>query len=584
MTPNDSTTRVTGSDGRTIFADNHVAAQLDGQVDPLSRPSEHQWQHVKQNASRTVHRGRAGQLDIFVKHFHSHSLLHRLAGRIGRSDAQVEFEAMEHLLARGVRTLRPLAACWTGPNQWVATEALEPSQDLATWHEDQLDRGDQGRRQIRLATRLLGKLIGRMHACGVLHNDLHCGNVLIDQAADRLELVLTDLHRTSRRRRLSRRSRAMNLAQLLHDRFEFSSRNDRLRFLKSYLRASGAGGSIRGWQRLIEHLSARHRRRQHAKRDRRAMGNNRYFHRMQIGPWKGHVILASKRKLAGSLAAHQKFTLPQWQEALGDIDSLTSGPDVEVVKQSGSGIVVRRRLTIGGVEVDVFIKRPRRKRRWKVLLDCLRTSRTLRAFQLGHALLTRRISTALPLAAFEIRRGPCLKDSILITEAVEAPNMQEFFETWLSKTPKGDTPLTVGQQRHLAQEVLARLGRMLQILHDNSFAHRDLKASNILVLWSPGQRPEVVLIDMDGLKHVWLITTRRKYQGLMRLNVSLLLCDSVNHAGRLRMLLGYLRRPGCGRIDFKPSWRVLELWSARKIRQQIRSRRKKQRAQRRPSN
>ena len=48
------------------------------------------------------------------------------------------------------------------------------------------------------------------------------------------------------------------------------------------------------------------------------------------------------------------------------------------------------------------------------------------------------------------------------------------------------------------------------------------------------------------------------------------------------MLLGYLRRPGSGRIRFKPYWRALEIWSDRKLRQQIRSRRKQQWAVRRP--
>ena len=65
--------------------------------------------------------------------------------------------------------------------------------------------------------------------------------------------------------------------------------------------------------------------------------------------------------------------------------------------------------------------------------------------------------------------------------------------------------------------------------------------------------------------------------------MSLLNCPSVNHAGRLRMLMGYLRRPASGRIDFKPYWRVLEKWSARKLRQQIRSMRKRQRVARRPA-
>jgi hypothetical protein len=69
----------------------------------------------------------------------------------------------------------------------------------------------------------------------------------------------------------------------------------------------------------------------------------------------------------------------------------------------------------------------------------------------------------------------------------------------------------------------------------------------------------------------------------MRLNVSLLKCPVVNRAGRLRMLLGYFRRPGRGPINFKAYWRVLEDWSARKLRRQILSRRKRQKAARRPS-
>ena len=153
----------------------------------------------------------------------------------------------------------------------------------------------------------------------------------------------------------------------------------------------------------------------------------------------------------------------------------------------------------------------------------------------------------------------------------------------LNEARLGDRRMSVPQQRQLAQEVLWQMGRLLQRLHDSGFAHRDLKANNMLVRWSPGEPPEIVLLDLDGLsrrrRH---LTARRKFQGLMRLNVSLLECPVVNHAGRLRMLLGYLRRPGSGRIHFKPYWRMLERWSGRKLRQQIRSRRKRQRAVRKP--
>jgi len=88
------------------------------------------------------------------------------------------------------------------------------------------------------------------------------------------------------------------------------------------------------------------------------------------------------------------------------------------------------------------------------------------------------------------------------------------------------------------------------------------------------------LLELDGLRRVRFLSARARFQGLMRLNVSLLKCPVVNRAGRLRMLVGYLRRPGRGPINFKPYWRLLEDWSARALRRRIRSRRKRQRAAR----
>jgi len=293
--------------------------------------------------------------------------------------------------------------------------------------------------------------------------------------------------------------------------------------------------------------------------------------------------------MAGSRAAEMEFAAEAWREALRRPEALLAdGEGVEVIKDSPSSRVVRRKLRVGTHELDVFIKQYRRKALWKVLADCLRPSRAVRAFRSGHALLARHIPTALPLAALNRRAGPLLHDSILLTEACEGTPLKPFLTTWLARQPRvgaayGGAPLPPAQQWQLAQEVLGQLGRLIQRLHDNNFAHRDLKSGNLMIRWEPGEAPEVVLLDLDGLSRKRHLSTSRRFQGLMRVNVSLLNCPTVNHAGRLRMLLGYLRRPGCGRLDFKPYWRVLETWSQKKIQRQIRSRRKRQRAVRRPA-
>lgn len=562
------------------FADASAEALLRPHLAELHHPDRSAWTLVKKNANRTVYRGQLEGLTVYLKHYHSRSWDHRLRRRMGGSDALREFRFGLYLRDHNVPTATPLAARCDSQGEWLLTQAVAPAEPADVWHDQQRHEGPAGQKRLRRGVAALGTLIGRMHQAGIVHRDLHCGNVLVRTNGQSPRPVLMDLHRAYRRRRLSRRRKAANLALLFHDRYNFTTRTERLRFLKHYIAASGSKGSVRGWLFLIDRFARRHTRRQHAQRDRRTEGDNRYFAPVALpGGWRGNVVLASKRRLGGSQAARVEFEKNDWLEALRDVDSLFTGPDVQIVKDSRSSVIVRRRLRVGAHEVDVFLKRPRQKG-YKALIDCVRSSRPLRAFRLGHALLTRRIATALPLAALERRRGRFLRDSLLITETVPAPHLYDFMNQWLSVPPKGDTPLSVPQQRQLAQEVLWQLGRMLQQLHDNRFSHRDLKATNLRVRWEIGRRPEVVLLDLDGMRRVHVMSAQRKLRGLMRLNVSLLQCPVVNHAGRLRMLLGYLRRPGGGRINFKPYWRVLEDWSARKLRQQIRSRRRRQRRKR----
>ncbi len=565
------------------FADQSAEALLGDHIAQLCRPDGNIWRQVKHSVSRTVYRGQIGGREIYLKHYHSPDLIHRIARRLGASDAMREMRFSRYLAGRGVPTPPVLAAMCSGGVEWFATAALPAAIPADTWHGEQLTRGREGRRNIRRAVVALAEIIGRMHAAGVIHRDLHCGNILVRTDTPEQELVLTDLHRVSRRKKLSRRARAANLAQLLHDRRDFTTRTERLRFLKHYLLAGGSSGTLRGWEIIVDDFARQHTARQNARRDRRIVGNNRYFTKLKLPRgWRGHAVLASKRRLAGSRAAEMVFDAETWKKLLARPEDLFSGEGVTVAKDSPTSFVVRRSLRIGEHDVDVFVKRHRRKRPWKIILDCFRPARSIRAFKFGHALLTRRIATALPLVAVERRAGPGLLDSILITEAVDAPRLNKFLDANLGGPGSAENRLDSAGKHQLAQEVLWQLGRLLQRLHDNNLAHRDLKAPNMLVRWQAGQMPEIVLVDLDGLKHVLHLTARRRFQGLMRLNVSLLKCPSVNHAGRLRMLLGYIRRHGSGRLNFKPYWRVLEEWSAKKLARQISSRRRRQRAARRP--
>lgn len=567
------------NDGSVVFADDAARALLAGCVASLSRPDAEQWEMVKSNPSRTVWRGSISGQRLYIKHFHGTSITHRLSRALGRRRAVQEMRFAMLLSQASVETAPVLAVGFGEAREWIVTAAVEPAVAGDAWHRQMLCGDAAGQRRIRQATGQLAEMVARMHSAGLVHRDLHCGNLLVLEGPQP-RLVLMDLHRTAVCRRLTRHQRAANIAQLMHDRLDCTTRAERLRFLKRYLAASGCGGGIRVWQGLIGRLAQRHRQRQFARNDKRTMRSNRYFLPIALsGGWRGQVMLESRKPAFATPATQARFTLDDWKNSLGDVERLFAG-GATVVKDSQSGLVVRRKLNVGACELDVFIKRPRRKKPYKTIIDCFRPARALKAFALGHSLLNRQIPTALPLAFLQRRVGPFLVDSILITETVPGMRLDEFLSSLLARVAR-PTKVTAAQHRQLAQQVLGQMGKMLQRLHDNNFAHRDLKETNMIVRWEAQRDPQVVLLDLDGLKKCRRITTRRRFQGLMRLNVSLLRCPPVNHAGRLRMLLGYLRRPGSGRINFKPYWRILEQWSARKLKQQINSQRKRQKAIRR---
>ena len=84
-------------------------------------------------------------------------------------------------------------------------------------------------------------MTARLHDAGFLHIDFHPGNILVRFAADdEPELVMIDLDALRKSRRLTWKAARQNLALLDHFFWLRSSRTDRYRFLKTYLRESVA--------------------------------------------------------------------------------------------------------------------------------------------------------------------------------------------------------------------------------------------------------------------------------------------------------------------------------------------------------
>src|SRR5581483_11260802 len=123
---------------------------------------------------------------------------------------------------RGIPTVVPLALgeVWKGigPNDsFLITETLEQTQPLSTFLESTVPTFAKDR-QVRLRQRLaveLGNFLAQLHQAGVVHNDLHAGNMLLRlESDDAPRLFLIDLHAVNLERPLGWGQSRENLVML----------------------------------------------------------------------------------------------------------------------------------------------------------------------------------------------------------------------------------------------------------------------------------------------------------------------------------------------------------------------------------
>jgi serine/threonine protein kinase len=217
-------------------------------------------------------------------------------------------------------------------------------------------------------------------------------------------------------------------------------------------------------------------------------------------------------------------------------------------------------LSLDGNTVDVICKRSMPRHLGKRLKNLFRESRGMRTWRLANALLNRQIPTARPLAVVERRRCGLLLDNIIVTEHIEHAH---DLDTVLTVQIRDLQPI---DQYRLKLQVAQNLARLVRTFHARGFIHRDFKAPNIMVQWDPDgvEPPQLLLVDLDGVKPCRRPSRRHWLRAIMRLNVSLDHCRKVTRTDRLRFLKACLMRPGNPEPQWKDAWRDIERLSARK--------------------
>ena len=114
----------------------------------------------------------------------------------------------------------------------------------------QIDRRAQ--RAVWSVAEELGRMVGRMHKCGIVHGDLRWGNILVEVEPESVQFVLLDNERTRRYQRVPRRKILKNLVQLNVIPPLALSRTERMRFWLAYRAENSAlPGAHKQWVRRV---------------------------------------------------------------------------------------------------------------------------------------------------------------------------------------------------------------------------------------------------------------------------------------------------------------------------------------------
>lgn len=428
---------------------------------------------------RLEHRGQAYYLKWFPR-------AGAEAKRVVRGDpAKREYERMIWLQKAGVPSPRA-AAYLSGlilegnKGDAVLSVAVEPSETLDRFIQRHRIAGlpIPGRRE--LCAQVI-ELVNKLANSGLGHSDLHLGNFLLHNG----KLFLLDAYAVSKTE-----SRILPPGDLEVLAYGVAATATRTELLRGW-RALGNGN------RELPKLASSVARRQWRKSLERMLGNTEYAGVVKAGDWEGLCFKRWAFPLRFSRAAGLQLTpedwTSEWPRLLKQIEAETLNP----LKRGRSADVWEAEVVLGGIPIEVVIKRAFRRYPYRYITELGRGSRSWRAWKKSWMLLVRGIPAAWPLALLERKMAGVVADQFIICEKVRGWQLDAL-------------PSQIqGAERDL---LFRRVGKLLRRIELTQLVHFDTKASNFMAMEDEKQGWIPVLVDVDGVRgYTW------RGEGLRRL-------------------------------------------------------------------
>lgn len=503
---------------------------------------------VKANPIRTVYHLDFRGEQFYIKTYRPNGIIGCLKWLIRGVPSRGEFALLQ--TARRCQAPAPIPIAWAVKKSFFHPQALLITQSLGIvisledliW-SDQKVTSDQ----IPPITRAVGRLLARLHCSGIIHHDLHAGNILITHDVNnRYDAFITDLqgvkiesrsgHASADPRRGNRMSNLALLIAALRHELEEADIKALIRWYLAEIQPKRKWGEsvFEDFFAKICSFAEKHDRRIIKSRERRCLRNSRYARHIKLDcEWSAHVFLQHRHPKMDWLATRHKFTPEQWRQTLSDIPALLEGG--ELLKQGSYNRIISKELQVGPNHLAVVIKHIKLRKGWRGILQAIRDSRAKRQWHRSFMMLFRDLPTAWPLAVIERHKAGFLRESIFISEKIT-----HSYNLKLALLNNGPLPKTPKNRYELCRE----LGRLLALLRRSGLKHRDCKASNILLQirtvdgktsWKP------FLVDLDGLGYDYLPFQQRRHQAIVRLAASVLEMPTVRKTDLIAVFDSYLR-------------------------------------------
>jgi len=492
---------------------------------------------VKDGAHRTVYRLDLVSGCYYLKHYRAPRLRNWLLNAVRSCRALLERNASRWVATQGIATYETIAIGQRriGPfvaDSYLMTRAIENTVPL-----DELVRDGHDRSSCPLPTALrqslamkLGQLIARLHVGGLLHRDMHAGNVLVRILSDNdIRLWLIDPAPMSRRSSIGLRAIEANLALLNNSLAGMTTPADRCRFFRAYWQSIRSLGSGRCSARLVAKEFPPH---EVVERVERSCGKAlQACHRKNDRKW----VTGNRRLIIADTAVRQCRAVAGIGKA--QVEQFRDNPDLlysDAVVQSWQARSPARKTAIVEVCVDgkptaccaMMIQTT------PSAVAAREDSSARRVWEGGHALLRRSIECPRPLLFVEVSAGHNAGRQYLLAEVL--PNSLRLSEFLKHQSLNRDGCPT----ERSWQGCLLRLAGRIRSMHESGIDHQSLSAESVLIDAS-SEEYRIGFWQLDSIRLRRAVSRRQAVASLASL------CSSI---GRFR------RSSHTERLRFRCSW------------------------------